>query len=101
MLPAVPPIRYYGQPEFGLPLVTPAEPDFAALVRQIRSLPDHPMARRGPGAEASRGPGRAHTVILRMFANSAIHRLVNAPAAELAPWFERIARATPLRLRRP
>jgi hypothetical protein len=60
-----------------------------------------PLARRGPGAEASGGPGRAHTVILHMFANSAIHRLVNTPEAELTPWFERIAEATPLGLHRP
>jgi hypothetical protein len=39
--------------------------------------------------------------LLRMFANMAIHQLVNASTSDLLAWFERSAQSPSLRLRRP
>jgi hypothetical protein len=50
-----------------------------------------PLARR-QGAEAR--------PLLPMFANMAIHRLVNASDPEMLAWFEQAAQSSPLRLHR-
>jgi hypothetical protein len=59
-----------------------------------------PLARKPPMGAAG-GRGRAHPVVLTMFANMSIHRLVQASDAELLQWFEEIAQSSPLRLHRP
>ncbi|MES1257346.1 MAG: hypothetical protein ABUS51_02905 [Acidobacteriota bacterium] len=59
----------------------------------LRPLARHP--RQALSRAASFSP------LLRSFANSAIHRLVQGPEPDLLAWFEQIAQATPLRLHRP
>jgi hypothetical protein len=53
-----------------------------------------PLARHHDADRAMKLP------LLTMFANMAIHRLVNTPSAELVPWFEGMANSPPLPLHR-
>jgi len=60
-----------------------------------------PLARHGR-AEGSMGHhGRIPSMVLSMFANTAIHRLINTATEELLPWLESIAQSSPLPLHRP
>jgi hypothetical protein len=45
--------------------------------------------------------GRIPSLVLIMFADTAIHKLLHAADPELLPWFEMVAQSSPLPLRRP
>jgi hypothetical protein len=61
-----------------------------------------PLAMRGSHSTEAGGRHRTEpSPLLPMFANMAIHRLVNASDAELLAWFEAIAQPTAIRLHRP
>jgi len=60
-----------------------------------------PLARYVGPETAADGRARHSTQLLSMFANMAIHHLVQASDPELVAWFERAAQPSPIQLRRP
>jgi hypothetical protein len=70
-----------------------------------KSRPDfeivRPLARHVGPETAADGRARHSAQLLSMFANMAIHHLVQASDPELVAWFERAAQPSPIRLRRP